>query len=141
MTHVLLCEIANRFFPLSRHFLFGSSQCRQHSAQQRAGVHRKSRHRAGRHGAGLRPELCRARRRLRAQRLQGDEPAAHHGLAGQGKGRPESSKVNYYINPLVPRVQKIKIRKLALNRLLIVEFVKKMVYHGGHYSERQGLIG
>ena len=29
------------------------------------------------------------------------------------------------VNPLVPRVQKIKIRNLTLNRLLIVEFVKK----------------
>ena len=45
------------------------------------------------------------------------------------------------INPLVPRVQKIKISNLALNWLLIIEFVKRMVYLGAHYSERQGLIG
>ena len=45
------------------------------------------------------------------------------------------------LNPLVPRVQKIKIRELTLNGLLIVEFVKKMVYLGAHYSERQGLMG
>ena len=45
------------------------------------------------------------------------------------------------VNPLVPRVQKMKIRNLALNRLLIVEFVRKMVYLGAHYSERQGLMG
>ena len=44
------------------------------------------------------------------------------------------------MNPLVPRVQKIKIRNLTLNRLLIVELVKKMVYLGTHYSERQGLM-
>ena len=44
-------------------------------------------------------------------------------------------------SPLVPRVQKIKIRNLTLNRLLIVEFVKEMVYLGAHYSERQGLMG
>ena len=31
-----------------------------------------------------------------------------------------------WVNPLVPRVPKIKIRNLALNRLVIVEFVKKM---------------
>ena len=36
-------------------------------------------------------------------------------------------------NPLVPRVQKIKIRNLTLNRLLIGEFVKKMVFLGAHY--------
>ena len=45
------------------------------------------------------------------------------------------------INPLVPRVQKIKIRNFTLNRLLVVEFVKKAVYLGAHYSERQGLMG
>ena len=45
------------------------------------------------------------------------------------------------INPLVPRVQKIKIRNFTLNRLLVVEFVKKVVYLGAHYSERQGLMG
>ena len=39
--------------------------------------------------------------------------------------------------PLVPRVQQIKIGNLTLNRLPIVEFVKKMVYLGAHYSERQ----
>ena len=44
-------------------------------------------------------------------------------------------------NPLVPRVQKIKIRNSALKRLLIVEFVKKMVYLDAHYSEHQGLMG
>ena len=50
--------------------------------------------------------------------------------------RPEA------INPLVPRVQKIKIRHFTLNRLLIVEFVKKkIVYLGAHYGERQGLNG
>ena len=46
-----------------------------------------------------------------------------------------------HFNILVPRVQKIKIRKLTLNRLLVVEFVKKMVYLGAHYNERQGLMG
>ena len=45
------------------------------------------------------------------------------------------------INPLVPRVQKIKILNLTLKPLLIVEFVMKMVYLGAHYSERQGLMG
>ena len=44
-----------------------------------------------------------------------------------------------FINPLVPRVQKI-IRNLNLNRLLILEFVLKTVYHGAHYSERKGLM-
>ena len=34
------------------------------------------------------------------------------------------------INPLVPSVQKIKIRNFTLNPLLVVEFVKKMVYLG-----------
>ena len=49
---------------------------------------------------------------------------------------------NYsYFNPLVPRVQKIKICKFTLNQLLVVEFVKKMVHLGAHYSERQGLMG
>ena len=42
------------------------------------------------------------------------------------------------VNPLVPRVQNIKIHNLTLNRLLIVEFLKKI---GAHYSERQGLMG
>ena len=42
---------------------------------------------------------------------------------------------------MVPRVQKIKIRNLTLNRLLFIEFVKKMVYLGAHYSERQGTNG
>ena len=45
------------------------------------------------------------------------------------------------INPLVPGVRRIKIRNLSLNRLLIFEFVKKMVHLGAHYSERQGLMG
>ena len=40
------------------------------------------------------------------------------------------------INLLVPRVQKIKICNLTLNQLLIIEFVKKMVHLGAHYSER-----
>ena len=31
-------------------------------------------------------------------------------------------------DPLVPRVQKIKILNLTFNQLLIVEFVEKMVY-------------
>ena len=45
-------------------------------------------------------------------------------------------------NPLVPRVQKNKIRNFTLNRLLVVvEFIKKMVYLGAHYSQRQGLMG
>ena len=35
----------------------------------------------------------------------------------------------------------MKIRNLTLNQLLIVEFVKKMVYLGAHYSEDQGLMG
>ena len=38
-------------------------------------------------------------------------------------------------------MQKIKNRNFTLNRLLVVEFVKKMVYLGTHYSERQGLMG
>ena len=41
------------------------------------------------------------------------------------------------LNQLVPKVQKIKIRNLTLNRLLIVEFIKKIIYLGAHYSERQ----
>ena len=45
------------------------------------------------------------------------------------------------INPLVPRVQNMKIRNLTLNRHLFVEFIKKMVYLDAHYSERQGLMG
>ena len=45
------------------------------------------------------------------------------------------------VNPLVPRVQKIKIRNLTLNQLLIFEFLKKMVYLSDHYCERQGLMG
>ena len=48
---------------------------------------------------------------------------------------------NFSFNPLVRRVQKIKIRNLSINQLLIVEFVKKMGYLGAHYSERQGLMG
>ena len=44
-------------------------------------------------------------------------------------------------NPLVPKVQKIKICNLTLNRLLLVEFAKKMVNLDAHYSERQGLMG
>ena len=44
-------------------------------------------------------------------------------------------------NPSAPGVPKVKIRLLTLNRLLIVEFVEKMVYLGAHYSERQGLMG
>ena len=47
---------------------------------------------------------------------------------------------SFLFNPLVPRVQEIKIRNSTLNRLLIVEFVKKMVYLGAPYSERQELI-
>ena len=47
----------------------------------------------------------------------------------------------FCINPLVPRVQKVKIRNLTLNQLLVVEFAKKMVYLGAHYSERQGVMG
>ena len=35
----------------------------------------------------------------------------------------------FIINPLVPRVQKIKIRNFTLNQLLVVEFVKKT----GHF--------
>ena len=42
---------------------------------------------------------------------------------------------NNNINPLVPKVQKIKIQNLTLNRLLIIEFVKKMVYLDAHNSE------
>ena len=42
------------------------------------------------------------------------------------------------INPLVPTVQKTKICNLTLNRLPLNEFVKKLVYLGAHYSERQG---
>ena len=46
----------------------------------------------------------------------------------------------FNLNPLVPRLKKIKIRHLTLNRLLIIEFVKKMVHLGAHYSERKGLM-
>ena len=46
-----------------------------------------------------------------------------------------------HFNPSVPRVQKIEIRNLTINRLLIVKFVKNMVYLGAYYSERQGLMG
>ena len=49
--------------------------------------------------------------------------------------------VGLSINPQVPRVQKIKIRNSTLKRFLIVEVVKKRVYLGAHYSERQGLMG
>ena len=42
-----------------------------------------------------------------------------------------NQKLSISFNPLVPRVQKIKIRNITLNRLIIVEFVKKMVYLGG----------
>ena len=45
------------------------------------------------------------------------------------------------INSSVPRVQKIKICKLTVNWLIIVEFVKEIVYLDVHYSERQGLMG
>ena len=51
------------------------------------------------------------------------------------------------VNPLVPGVQKIKILNLTVNRLLIVEIVKKLVYlllslvPDAHCSERQGLMG
>ena len=38
-------------------------------------------------------------------------------------------------------LQKIKIRNLTLDWLLIVEFAKKMVYLVAHYNERQGLMG
>ena len=48
---------------------------------------------------------------------------------------------HYQILASVPWVQKIKIRNLTLDRLLIIEFSKKMVYLGAHYSERQGLMG
>ena len=53
----------------------------------------------------------------------------------------KSSFGRIVLNPLVPRVQKIKICNLTLNRILIVEFVKKMVYLGAQYSEREGLMG
>ena len=45
------------------------------------------------------------------------------------------------INPLVPKVHKISIRNLTINRILIIDFVKKTVHLGAHYSERQGLMG
>ena len=63
------------------------------------------------------------------------------GEGGHGEHWPEVITLFSFhvaINPLVPGVQKIKIRTLALNRLLIFEFVKKMVHHG---AERQGLMG
>ena len=53
----------------------------------------------------------------------------------------ERSNVCFNINPLVPRVQNIKICHLTLNRHLLVGFVEKMVYLGDHYSERHGLMG
>ena len=49
--------------------------------------------------------------------------------------------VSFLARLLMPRVQKIKIRYLTLNRLLIAESVKKMVHLGAHYSEHQGLTG
>ena len=33
------------------------------------------------------------------------------------------------------------MRNLTLDRLLLIEFAKKMVCLGAHYSERQGLMG
>ena len=42
---------------------------------------------------------------------------------------------------LCPGCRKIKILNLTVNRLLIVEFVKIIVYLGAHYSECQGLMG
>ena len=45
------------------------------------------------------------------------------------------------INPLVPRVQKIKIRQLNVNWLLIANLATKSIYLNAHYSERQGLMG
>ena len=53
----------------------------------------------------------------------------------------DSDGVETRLRSLVPRVQKIKIRNSTLNRLPIVQFVKKIVYLGAHYSERQGLMG
>ena len=47
----------------------------------------------------------------------------------------------FFLNPLVPGVQKINVRNLTLNQLPIFEFAKKMVYLGAHYSERQGIMG
>ena len=43
--------------------------------------------------------------------------------------------------PISSQGAKKKIHNLTLDRLLIVEFAKKMVYLGAHYSERQGLMG
>ena len=60
---------------------------------------------------------------------------------GGSKENEENEGPAMKVNPLVPKVQKIKIRNLTLNRLLNVEFVKKMVHLGAHYSERQGLMG
>ena len=69
--------------------------------------------------------------------LQNEEKGRH----SSWQDRPAIVHVTTGINPLVPRVQKIKIRNFTLNRLIVVEFVKKMVYLGAHYSERQGLKG
>ena len=45
-------------------------------------------------------------------------------------------------HPLVPRVQKIKIRNLTLNPVSNRWICKEnMFYLGAHYSERQGLMG
>ena len=44
-------------------------------------------------------------------------------------------------SPISAQGAKNKICNLTLNRLLIVEFVKKMVYLGVHHSEHQGLMG
>ena len=56
---------------------------------------------------------------------------------GDGEAGRSLGLSGFCLNPLVLRVQKIKICNLTLNRLLIVEFVKKMVYIGA----RQGLMG
>ena len=50
-------------------------------------------------------------------------------------------KVGKKNEPISFQGAKNKICNLTLNRLLIVEFVKKMGYLGAHYSERQGLMG
>ena len=60
---------------------------------------------------------------------------------GQIESEVDGLCQTFRLNPLVPRVQETKIRNLTLNRILFIEFVKKMVYLGAHYSERQGFMG
>ena len=44
-------------------------------------------------------------------------------------------------NPLVTEMQNIKIRQFIIDCLLLVCFVKRLVFLDVHNSERQGLMG